>query len=57
MKLRTVIATENIPNLFQFLVNHVNYSFSDISFYEELTNEEKKLISESEFNTMFYNDL
>lgn len=57
MKLRTIIATEDVPNLFKFLVNHINYSFNDIDSYEELTNEEKKLISKEDFNTIFYNDI
>jgi hypothetical protein len=36
--------------LIEVLANHFNYSIKDINSYNELTNEEKSIISEEEFN-------
>ena len=40
-----------IPHtLIEVLANHFNYSIKNINSYNELTNEEKSIISKEEFN-------
>ena len=47
------LTLENTEVLVKFLIDHMNYSMKDIKSYDDLTNEEKKLITEQEFKTIF----
>lgn len=45
------IKVNELPDeLVKFLLSHARYSFADIDSYDELTSDEKKLISEEKFN-------
>lgn len=41
------------PNLVEFALAHLNYSFKDVESYEDLTEEEKEMISEDLFYESF----
>lgn len=47
------LTLENTEVLVKFLIDHMNYSMKDIKSYDDLTNEEKKLITEQDFKTIF----
>lgn len=51
MKLKNLPVTEVIkdPRILMALWNHFNYSIKDITSYEELTSEEKEIISQPLF--------
>lgn len=52
MKVKNNITSsrEELDKFKAFLLNHLNYSIKDINSYNELTSEEKSLISEELFN-------
>lgn len=50
VKNNVISSGEELDKFEAFLLNHFNYSIKDINNYNELTSEEKKLISEELFN-------
>ena len=55
MQVTTTYATPNyLSAIFNMLLKHFQYSIKDISSYEELTEEEKKICSEELFNELTF---
>lgn len=54
--MRTTLDTRNLQQDVLFmLVDHFNYSVKDINSYNELTDEEKRIISEDTWNRIINN--
>ena len=54
--MRTTLDTRNLQQDVLFmLVDHFNYSVKDINSYDELTDEEKRIISEDTWNRIINN--
>jgi hypothetical protein len=47
------ITSENLGKFLEFATRHFNYSYEMIDSYDELTDAEKELITESEFYELF----